>query len=280
MLKALNDAVTAGSVHKVSCLLRAHPLLVSTRMHEGGWTPLLLASYYDQPEVVELILNRAGVGVDDVDQDIFRRTSLHWLAAHGHPLLILKMVKQHGASVDIRDAEQNTPLHRACKANQALTVAMLLMLGADPLARTEEGDLPSDVTESGMTRSCMRLWQTSCLRLSSFKQGRTQKACNDYTTKGIQDASEKKVGENPFNSFVLAETNCREKEQGLFQFRSESLGTRSTESVLSWEDDNAGGSEAPSLEEEDEASNLLSRAQVLSDWGKRETPFWKRGLST
>ena len=294
MLNALNDALAAGKVHTVSCLLQAHPLLVSTRMHAGGWTPLLLASYYDQPEVVEVILSRAGVGVNDVDNDIFRRSALHWLAARGQTVLILKLVKQHGATVDLRDAENNTPLHRACKANQPMAVMMLLMLGADSCARTEEGELPAEVTDSSLARAFLRLSQKSCLK----------SVCNAKGGVGGEMPMTPVSSTSSWSSGVVGGQSLRQQQQQQqhqqdeknldksgsgtttsSQSRSESPCTRSTASVGSWEEDEdeEQGEEGEEEERqegmEDEATSLLLKSAVPSGKRRGKTLATKKGFS-
>lgn len=275
MLNALNDALAAGKVHQVNCLLQAHPLLVSTRMHAGGWTPLLLASYYDQPEVVEAILNRAGVSVNDTDHDLFRRSALHWLAARGQTVLILKLVKQHGATVDLRDAENNTPLHRACKANQPMAVVVLLMLGADSCARTEEGELPAEVTDSSLARAFLRLSQKSCLKSVRNVKGGIGGEMHMTPVSSICSSSNGIAGGRSLQQHQQQQQDEKslDKSGGSSsssgQSRSESPCTRSTASVGSWEEDEDEDEREDEREEgtEDEATSLLLKSAVPS--GKR-----------
>jgi|EP00624_Nannochloropsis_granulata_P000905 hypothetical protein len=293
MLNALNDALAEGKVHTVNCLLHAHPLLVSTRMHAGGWTPLLLASYYDQPEVVEVILSHAGVGVNDVDNDIFRRSALHWLAARGQAVLIFKLVKQRGATVDLRDAENNTPLHRACKANHPMAVMMLLMLGADPEARTEDEEVPAEVTDSSLARAFIRLSQKSCLKSTSLHKGRIggEMYMAPVSSTSSPNSSSNSGSSNRSNSSTGGRRSLRQQQQqqhgekcldksgnsssssGSCQSRSESPCTRSTASTSSWEEDEGKEEREEGHEEgkagmEDETTTLLLKCEVVPS-GKR-----------
>jgi len=303
MLNALNDALAAGKVHTVSCLLQAHPLLVSTRMHAGGWTPLLLASYYDQSEVVEVILSRAGVGVNDVDNDIFRRGALHWLAARGQTVLILKLVKQHGATVDLRDAENNTPLHRACKANQPMAVMMLLLLGADSWARTEEGELPAEVTDNSLARAFLRLSPKSCLKSVRNAKGGvggempmtpvsstsswSSSSSGVVGGRSLQQQQQQQQDEKSLDKSERggSRSSSSSSSSSSCQSRSESPCTRSTASVGSWEEDEdeEQGEEGEEEERqegmEDEATSLLLKSAVPS--GKRNGKMLatKKGFS-
>lgn len=161
MNAAIGRAIAKGDLAQVTCLLQVHPLLATTRIYQGGWTPLLLAAYHDQPAVIKLLLTR-GAPINEVDTGSFRRGCLHWVAHHGQALLALQLVQQHGAEVDLLDAEKHTPLHRACRADQPLTVLTLLLAGADPKARTEDGDLPADITDSRLARLFLLLAERRC----------------------------------------------------------------------------------------------------------------------
>lgn len=160
MNAALNDAIAKGDLAQVTCLLQVHPLLATTRIYQG-WTPLLLAAYHDRPAVMKLLLTR-GAPINEEDTGSYRRGCLHWVAHHGQALLALRLVRQHGAEVDLLDAEKHTPLHRACRADQPLTVLTLLLAGADPKARTEDGELPADITDSRLARLFLLLAERRC----------------------------------------------------------------------------------------------------------------------
>jgi uncharacterized protein len=52
---------------------------------------------------------------------------------------VLKLMIEHGADVNIRDANGSTPLMHAAKRGNNLIVQMLLAAGADPSAKNNEG---------------------------------------------------------------------------------------------------------------------------------------------
>lgn len=61
-----------------------------------------------------------------------------------------------------QNAEQQTPLHVACRCDRLLTVLALLLAGANPGAVTEEGELPEQLTDSRLIglflQVCVRVW--------------------------------------------------------------------------------------------------------------------------
>ncbi len=100
MLAALHAATSKGRVEQARALLQANPLLATTRDAQG-WTPGLLAAYYDQPEVLEMCLTK-GARAGDVDADTYRASALHWAAGHGRVGVVLALVKQHGADPNLK----------------------------------------------------------------------------------------------------------------------------------------------------------------------------------
>lgn len=73
-------------------LLRADPLLATAR-DEEGWTPTLKAAFYDQ-EATASVLLRAGAPPNDVDNDTYGCTALHWAAERNNVQLILTLASR------------------------------------------------------------------------------------------------------------------------------------------------------------------------------------------
>lgn len=166
MFAALTEATREGDVEQVKHLVMANPLLIDTRS-SGGWTPSLLAAYYNQPECVELFISK-GANVNDRDDDgHLRRGVLHYLAGHGRAMTCLKLAKEYGGDPNLLDVNLHTPLHRACIGNHPLTVLVLLLVGANPLLCTEEGHLPSQLTDSALAHFFLLLAEKRCKAASS-----------------------------------------------------------------------------------------------------------------
>ncbi len=54
----------------------------------------------------------------------------------------MKLLLEHGANVDVRDAMNNTPLHEAAIKCDLSMIALLISHGANPFARNKEGSMP------------------------------------------------------------------------------------------------------------------------------------------
>ncbi|MEX0940881.1 MAG: ankyrin repeat domain-containing F-box protein, partial [Candidatus Babeliales bacterium] len=97
---------------------------IKNRKH--GQTPLHLASLYDYPEVVKLLLeNGAKVDIQDYCGD----TPLHGASFSGHTEVV-KLLLENGAPIDIQDNFGDTPLYSASVRNHPKVVKLLLENGA------------------------------------------------------------------------------------------------------------------------------------------------------
>lgn len=90
--------------------------------NERGWTPLMLASFSGQLEVVELLLKH---DADVYSTDLGGNSALHWAAFSGHVDCAQRLIEQH-ADVDARNNFGWTPLLQAT-ARRHLEVVMLLI---------------------------------------------------------------------------------------------------------------------------------------------------------
>ena len=138
---------------------------------EGGWTPLMVASFNGQ-EKAALMLIDAGASINARDNSGY--APLHWAAMNGYlqvthvllargamvnvqnnygwtPLLhasgrgqidVVRALLQARADPDLPDQEGWTPLHKAAVNNHAKVVEALLEAGANPDVRHKDGATP------------------------------------------------------------------------------------------------------------------------------------------
>jgi ankyrin repeat protein len=97
------------------------------------------------PEVSRIL--RAGADVDATDKDNdsnnwdYNWTSLHWASRMGHMQVFNELLK-HGADIEAREIDGNTPLHLACQFGHLAVGNELLSRGADVDAKNCVGSTP------------------------------------------------------------------------------------------------------------------------------------------
>lgn len=264
MLAALHTAASKGRVEQARKLLQANPLLATTRDAQG-WTPGLLAAYFDQPEVLELCLAK-GARADDVDTDTYRASALHWVAGHGRVGAVVSLVTQHGADPNLRDAEGQTPLHRACRNDHPLAVLALLMVGADPGAEAADGERPAQAAGgSRLARGFLRMAERAC--------GAHRRRAGSAAWRGVgelnMDKGKGRLGEESESSSVaLGVVYGRGYQRA---DRGASPSTRSTASSSAglsvYEGDEVGGSDVEDEEEEEEGEEQML---LVGDGGEED----------
>lgn len=129
-----NDMVTLLLTNKADPNVRFDFKDMGNQLRRG-WTPLLLAVYLRRQEIVRSLLeakadpNMRGEGGD---------VAIFWTDG----TQVLRLLLDHGAEVDARDAGEQTPLLRACWGGNPATIELLLAHKADPNARDRQGATP------------------------------------------------------------------------------------------------------------------------------------------
>ncbi|EDQ86049.1 uncharacterized protein MONBRDRAFT_34000 [Monosiga brevicollis MX1] len=88
--------------------------------------------------------------IDVRDED--GMTMLHWATDHGQTAVGIWLI-EHGANVNLPDAEGTTALHNACYAQRQELVSRLLAAGADRTAVSGDGELAEDIWPAGFAKS-------------------------------------------------------------------------------------------------------------------------------
>jgi cytohesin len=105
----------------------------------GGRTTVVDAVSAVSPETregrfrVAQVLLAAGA-LPDTPERGSRRSALHAAADHQGDPVFVRLLLEHGASVDLADSQGETPLHRAASAGNLESVRLLLDAGANPNA--------------------------------------------------------------------------------------------------------------------------------------------------
>ena len=128
-----------GRLDAVRTSVEPSPASINAHAYDG-WTPLHLAAFFGQHEVVQWLLNH-GAAVDAQSRNSLRNTALHAALAGGHSDVALLLIDR-GSPLDVPDAGGHTPLHIAAESGLIGPVKALLDRGADPHAVDAEDMTP------------------------------------------------------------------------------------------------------------------------------------------
>jgi hypothetical protein len=143
----LHEAAMVGEAELAAVLIRsgADP----DAKEAEGHTPLYRAVTGD----VARLLLAAGATVD-VASSPTRGTALHQAARRGYAS-VAQALLAHGATIDARDAKEQTPLRRAVNCRQLQIVRLLVQHGADPLAADRRGVTPLDAARTAPMKQAL-----------------------------------------------------------------------------------------------------------------------------
>ena len=146
----------------------------------GDSSPLLRAATVGQIRVVQELLNQLDIDIDFRDPKCYGRTALHCACKNGH-LEIVKLLIEHGASIDIADSNGWTPFFEAASAQSLAVVEYMEGNGIDVNAIARDGCTILHVSAAGNSAANLEhLLQSPKLRHSlstRSKNGRTVLLC-------------------------------------------------------------------------------------------------------
>ena len=132
------DLARYGSVEDVMTFSKEDPSIL-TQKDERGSTPLVLACYYNNIDVVKYIIQN----IDDINVTTKDGSPLMASAVKGYKANS-KLLIASGADVNLQDANQTTALHYAVMFKNYDLVVMLLEAGANPSHKNNVGQSPMD----------------------------------------------------------------------------------------------------------------------------------------
>jgi uncharacterized protein len=153
------EACAVGKLERVRQLVDAQPGLVNA-MAKDGFQPLGLAAFFGHTDVVHFLLER-GAEVNSASDNGLRVMPLHSAAANRN-LEIARLLLEHGAIVNARQADDFTPLHAAAQNGQVEMVRLFLGYGADVWAESRKEKTVLDFALESKNEDVIRLIQ-SCL---------------------------------------------------------------------------------------------------------------------
>ncbi|TRY78667.1 hypothetical protein TCAL_12824 [Tigriopus californicus] len=97
-------------------------------------------------EAVMGLLRRASIDIDINRINSAGLSALHQ-AVLDNNLTVVKILINHGANINLKDADSWTPLHAACANGMADIAKFLLERGARSTIRSNEGERPIDLVD-------------------------------------------------------------------------------------------------------------------------------------
>ncbi|XP_069775679.1 histone-lysine N-methyltransferase EHMT2-like isoform X3 [Narcine bancroftii] len=135
----LHHAAKNGNVQMVQFLLATGQVDLNTQ-DSGGWTPVIWAAEHKHIEIIRLLLDRgASVALKDNEENI----CLHWAAFAGSSD-IAEVLLNARCDLQAVNMHGDTPLHIAARENFYDCVILFLSRGADIEVKNREGDSPLD----------------------------------------------------------------------------------------------------------------------------------------
>ncbi len=135
------EASALGRIDIVKKIVAADPELIHG-FSDDGFTPLGLASYFGNEDVVRfLLLNGAEPNVPSSNG--FHVYPIHSAVASDFTM-IAKMLLEAGADVNVVQMSGATPLHSAAHNGNIDLLIVLLEAGAQVAAKTDDGKTPAD----------------------------------------------------------------------------------------------------------------------------------------
>lgn len=161
---ALLSACIENNAEIIRLLLQAGANVNAS--NELGYTPLYQTTQTgNSPEIVSLLL-QAGADTNRADNN--GCTALHNASLpdteEDKPaaLAVMRLLLEHGASVNAQDCHGDTPLLQCAKYGFTEGVRLLMEHGADPSLRDNNGKSPLELAEENGHPECAKLLRAAC----------------------------------------------------------------------------------------------------------------------
>lgn len=133
------EEIRSGHTEAVQKMLEDIPDLLNANDNRGS-TPLILAAYYDQQDIVSLLLNQ-GAKIDD--KDASGNSALMGACFKGYTEVVKQLIAK-GANINERNAMGATSLIYAATFNRLEIAKVLLHHGADATVKDGRGNTAID----------------------------------------------------------------------------------------------------------------------------------------
>lgn len=134
--------VRAGQTDAVKAAITTDTSIANT-LNERGHSPLIIAAYNNQIEVVKILLKSGA----KVNYSFSQGNALHGAAYRGHQEIASHLIKA-GCNTNLADENGSTPLMYATIGQHATLASLLLKHGADPLLKDNTGTSALEYAQS------------------------------------------------------------------------------------------------------------------------------------
>jgi len=136
------EATALGRLADLRDRIRDEASVINSRSRDG-FTALHFAGFFGQPDAARLLIAN-GAQVDAVAANPMQVMPLH-SAASARNLEAVRLLLEHGATVNARQHGGWAPIHSAAQNGDKSMVELLLKHGADPKLPNDEGKTPAVV---------------------------------------------------------------------------------------------------------------------------------------
>lgn len=175
----IHEAVKRGDVEKVREILNADPSQLTAK-DDIGKTPLHWSAGKNQLEVMRVLLDEYHVDVNIRNAN--NGTPLHVAASQANPDAAVILI-EHGADVNARTKNNSTPLHFAViksgKPGHTQAAKILIQNGADVNAKTDDGVTPLNMAMFRRNQEIIQLLKSKGAQLGTVNRGGNQNANNE-----------------------------------------------------------------------------------------------------
>lgn len=144
----LYDLIHTGNLEGTQKWLNEHPEDLN-RVITDGFTALHVAAMFGHESIVQFLLDRFAL-VNTIAENTSGATALHLAVAFRDETAAARIAQtliDNGAELNAKQIGGQTPLHHAVARGSAKLVDVLVMAGADPFLKDEQGRSASDLAK-------------------------------------------------------------------------------------------------------------------------------------